>query len=568
MPRTNNTFKIGLCMAGAVSAGAYTAGVIDYLIESLEEWQKRKDNNDPDTPSHQVEISVIGGASAGGMTGIIAASAIQDKIEPVRESGSNIMTPIPNNKFYHSWVDLTNDEMLSVLLDTSDISKYGLQSALNSEFIDKLAYRALSATDGPVIRRKYISDNLKVFVTLSNLEGMDFSLEFQPSSTSQKSNRYIVSNHNDYACFKLCNTEDDYDNDGWIPLNFKTKLNTETAKQAAMATGAFPVGLKARELSRSNKYMNDLDWFNYITKDAQNPFKNEPYTTVNVDGGMINNEPFDKVRELLMQETNLKVTEGMDPEDLNEIQDHNKFKSTVIMIDPFPSEPGDFDKSTEMMTIIKNTIGAMIGQARVKSSVLIDAMNPKEAGQYLISPVRYDKTGGTEKKIEGKKAIACGSLGGFGGFISKEFRIHDFFLGRANCEIFLREYFTIPINNTNEIFTNGYSGVPDNLFKSKDGKLQIIPIFTEKSEAYIPKFSNEKKWPSVSNTYVESHRSMIKSRVHKILLNMAEYSNADRVKLWIGAKVFLNGKIAKSVINSVIESLEDHELIKHPTTKS
>src|SRR5271163_2793770 len=32
------TFKIGINMAGAVSAGAYTAGVLDFLIEALDAW--------------------------------------------------------------------------------------------------------------------------------------------------------------------------------------------------------------------------------------------------------------------------------------------------------------------------------------------------------------------------------------------------------------------------------------------------------------------------------------------------------------------------------------------------
>ena len=32
----NKSFEIGLVMAGAVSAGAYTAGVIDFLLQSLE----------------------------------------------------------------------------------------------------------------------------------------------------------------------------------------------------------------------------------------------------------------------------------------------------------------------------------------------------------------------------------------------------------------------------------------------------------------------------------------------------------------------------------------------------
>jgi hypothetical protein len=31
-------FEIGLVMAGAVSAGAYTAGVVDFLIQALDQW--------------------------------------------------------------------------------------------------------------------------------------------------------------------------------------------------------------------------------------------------------------------------------------------------------------------------------------------------------------------------------------------------------------------------------------------------------------------------------------------------------------------------------------------------
>ena len=35
-------FKLGINMAGAISAGAYTAGVLDFLMEALEEWEKAK----------------------------------------------------------------------------------------------------------------------------------------------------------------------------------------------------------------------------------------------------------------------------------------------------------------------------------------------------------------------------------------------------------------------------------------------------------------------------------------------------------------------------------------------
>ena len=81
-------------MAGAISAGAYTAGVMDFLIEALEDWQGRKNNGEANVPSHHVEIPVIGGASAGGMTGIITASAIYDPIPPVSSLGNNILAPI------------------------------------------------------------------------------------------------------------------------------------------------------------------------------------------------------------------------------------------------------------------------------------------------------------------------------------------------------------------------------------------------------------------------------------------------------------------------------------------
>ena len=64
------TFHIGLSMAGAISAGAYTAGVFDMLMEALEAWQvtkdKEKDLPAKTVPTHNVIISVISGASAGG----------------------------------------------------------------------------------------------------------------------------------------------------------------------------------------------------------------------------------------------------------------------------------------------------------------------------------------------------------------------------------------------------------------------------------------------------------------------------------------------------------------------
>ena len=35
-------FKIAINMAGAISAGAYTAGVVDFMTEALDAWYRAK----------------------------------------------------------------------------------------------------------------------------------------------------------------------------------------------------------------------------------------------------------------------------------------------------------------------------------------------------------------------------------------------------------------------------------------------------------------------------------------------------------------------------------------------
>jgi hypothetical protein len=58
--------EIGLVLAGAVSAGAYTAGVIDFLIEALDAWEGAQRecaevNPGPDTwtiPGHRGRLRI------------------------------------------------------------------------------------------------------------------------------------------------------------------------------------------------------------------------------------------------------------------------------------------------------------------------------------------------------------------------------------------------------------------------------------------------------------------------------------------------------------------------------
>ncbi|KEO75717.1 patatin-like phospholipase family protein [Anditalea andensis] len=555
IPNTSKpkTFYLGLCLAGAVSAGAYTAGAMDYLLEALEDWQMRKSRGDVNVPKHDVVIPVIGGASAGGMTGAIMASAMHDPIPPVKLAPDPLLAQVPSNKFYHSWVDLVADDMIKVMLDTSDLNQQNMQSLLNTDFIDQIAARALTVSAGAAVKREYLDKQMKLFFTLSNLEGMDFDVAFR--SNLPNYNRYIITSHKDYLNFRMAESASDYKADGWIPLNFQKQLNADLAKQAAIATGAFPIIFRPRKITRDGQYLNDLKWFDPITKAADRPFDKGPYKTLNVDGGMINNEPFEKVRRVLID-----ITGQKDP---NQYQSYQSFNSTVLMVDPFPSQPGKFTFDTKLTSVMGNTLTAIINQSRIKPETLIQAMDSELAGQFLVAPIRYGQ--GTDENYEGRYAIASGSMSGFGGFINKEFRIHDYFLGRANCEKFLRDHFTVPQDTENPIFKEGYSKIDKSVFISeKNNGLQIIPIFSRrKNEPYMPIFSNGQRWPSATQKEISGYRNALKKRVESVLFNLADYSPTEKALLWVGAKILLNGKVADSIIDNALSSLNEFGLLRH-----
>ena len=75
------TLDIGLVMAGAVSAGAYTGGTLDFLLQALDEWYAAKGR--PDVPPHDVVIRVATGASAGGMTTAMLAASLRERVPPI-----------------------------------------------------------------------------------------------------------------------------------------------------------------------------------------------------------------------------------------------------------------------------------------------------------------------------------------------------------------------------------------------------------------------------------------------------------------------------------------------------
>jgi hypothetical protein len=177
--KADREFQIALAMSGAISAGAYTAGVFDFLIQALDEWENARTGkylekgDDPGTiPNHFVGIKAMSGASAGAIAAAIGAVALADadqkptEFETHRDGEHKIKCYLP--KLYETWVVkpglVAEGEETIDFLQTSDLEgapeaaedfsrtrgilgdegePWPVTSLLNSRLLDAIARAAL-----------------------------------------------------------------------------------------------------------------------------------------------------------------------------------------------------------------------------------------------------------------------------------------------------------------------------------------------------------------------------------------------------------------------------------------
>lgn len=538
----SNTVKIGLSMAGAISAGAYTAGVVDYLLEALESWQRAKELQLPGVPQHDVCIEVISGASAGGMTAVIAAAATQRYFPHVNQHNYTDDSITKNNPLYNAWVNQTANSdggMMLKMLETDDILNSPdknpdkeVHSLLNAMFVEEIACKTIdSIVADPNTKREYLAKDMELFTTITNLRGFDYELLFV-TAQGKKEDRMTM--HKDIVHFQL-NPLGEYNNDGRIPYNFDTPdgLNKELLIDAAIATGAFPVGLAPRVVVRDAKYINDNPLLkithgkDYIV----NPLAD--YNTVCVDGGVINNEPYDLTEQILAQREKKRRGIG---NDVHFVLDKSAagFDSTTLTIDPFPTfedKPADnYYDLLSLKYVVPSLITSMRQQLMLKTDLLQKAHDPNDYSRFMVVPIR------SYKGVTQKYSIACGSVGGFGGFFSKKFRVHDFMLGRRNCQRFIQQYFYVPDNANNPIIEFGYNAIKDsfNAVIQPNGVKgwPIIPdirISEDERSIYQPAEEGEFTYPEIDLSYLLGLEGKMRHRLEVVLNNITNGKNPGEI---------------------------------------
>lgn len=574
------TYHIGLSMAGAVSAGSYTAGMLTELFETINAWYdlkaagitfKTPDGKEvkispEEMPQHEICIEALAGASAGGMcTALLAVCLAEGKFD----------------RLYDTWV---NQVDLKPMLSTSDIRSNNspVYSLFNVTVIDKIAegitnFVYNSSKPWP----SYLAEQIDMYLTLTNLEGVPFDLSFNSTTSSNQ----IIRNFADYKRFTLVKpgSSSPVSAEDTTVINPQAKTSSSNVKEwsdlvvACIASGAFPIGLKARTISRRKVEYDKREWyFNYQMQQGVKPVPQ--YINVNwvegtpdlidfqyVDGGVMNNEPFELVRR------RLAINQGY----WRNPPKGNEAKSGVIMIDPFPSDPpaisgSIISKLPEIEQLVPSLLGSLRNQALFSQDLLYAALDPSVYSRFLVSPSRYELIDG--KYVPVSEPLASSTLGAFGGFISNSLRNHDYDLGKRNCYDFLQKHFSLPLSNpiVDYVEKNGLiekykkAGWLTTLPNSEgvdELHMQIIPVIpaTAMRNNTLPILQAPvfPEWPKVYPDQLEELREMAYARFEKILDvyidKMTDSWASERAFNIVVDKVFLNKKWFSKRWNSLIE---------------
>ncbi|WP_375587730.1 hypothetical protein [Flagellimonas aurea] len=571
------TFHLGITMAGAVSAGAYSAGFMDYVFEALNLWEAQKkkieeklkegqplSKYEKAVPLHDVSIDVLGGASAGGMVSVISALSSFSGVEPVR-------TPcdVPTgNILYDSWVLMddgpnglnTFEKML--LTDDLEGQSEGTPSLLNTSPIDKIAdkvFDSFKKRNDSSERPSFISEDLRVLVTLCSLRGIPVELNFENfiSAHFPYSPGHRMNEHRIVAHFKL-KYDPKKDKDVFLEFNPYEQGSKELLKLCTKGTGAFPIGLAPRHFKGkiSNKYIENCILRSLPIKDRRTikiHLDEDFFDFTNVDGGTINNEPYSEVLQTL--------------EEMNPPYNSKLPMFGTIMIDPFPNFYNqDTAKATggwSSTNIYQETIWQIIPKLY---TTLREQVRVKHSGRFfndyfrlLVFPLKWEKRG----VLKNHPPLSCAALGGFGGFLDIEFRKHDFFLGRDNARNFLRAYLMLEYD-TNDLHPL-FKELPKEALKVFQRKVNgntyfpIIPdlnfIEDKESGDTNPYKYTIDSFPQLKESYFKAIEPSIGKRVKSIIV--FEIDTRLRKK-WLLRKGLglIKGYIANRITGSVIKSMK------------
>jgi hypothetical protein len=211
-----------------------------------------------------------------------------------------------------------------------------------------------------------------------------------------------------------------------------------------------------------------------------------------------------------------------------------------VMVDPFPNinkqtrKPEEEDRA--LFSILGPVIGAMRSQCMFKPQELLLGTSDDIYDRFLVAPIRHRKN---DMNVVEKNPLASGFFEGFGGFMSYDFRKHDYHLGRRNCQQFLKYYFSLPASDiaNNKIFkdkilddfmvtppkttNNGHESA------SQQKRYPIIPL--------VGSLQDEEpttEWPTYSSDEFNTFKKLLAERIMALSNRALPFAGLTN-RLWV-----------------------------------
>jgi hypothetical protein len=337
--------KLSITISGAVSLGSYESGVAFEVLDALSQHNRWAAQNNPDA---RIEIDVLTGASAGGMTvAMIAQRLLFD--------GAAMSLPY-DNPLYNAWV---RDIDISKLL-TRGADEQPTHSIFSSDCVINISQTYLKGRYAanppapPAPHPALSSDgNLKLGLALSNLNGVDYE---RPTSSGGS---FIYTDHQDQLLCPLHTPSDD-----------RAEL-WETIRAAAVACGAFPFAFRVQDLAR-----NILDFpREYLVKELWNGNPSRFFTYT--DGGLFQNEPLGMAKNLVEQLPDGRVT-ALDRGYLFIAPQPKSSAQIDFTADPKADPSGVFGSAVaDYKAVLSRLLSSIMGQAAFQDWITAENVNEK-----------------------------------------------------------------------------------------------------------------------------------------------------------------------------------------------
>jgi Patatin-like phospholipase len=453
----DRTFELGLVLGGTVSAGAYTAGALDFLLEALEAWQADAE------PLHRVIVKTAAGTSGGAVCAAILGLLSSRKVPHVgTDAGAAAAAVDTGNPLWDLWV---NQFQITRLMQTDDLNEDAdlgsgavvkpiqhVPSLIDCRMIDEAAAKLAAIGNTPWESLAYFTAPFRIAVTMANLRGVPYQILDVPTLGEFSGAAFVQ--HDDFAWFAFPNgaspvvTADSLgkrEDEFWLGAGESSGfVGYDTLAAYAMASAAMPVGLAARALARPREHYHHrprvrpmaqppgyrIDWPEPDWTGLPDAEQTGVYSCTCVDGGTFNNDPVGLVHRALAGLI------GINPRGKSDA------KRAIFMIDPLADELRPIARTGKsLVSVVENIIGTVVGGSRYLTADMELFADEDVFSRFQLVPFR------PEHGKVGEAALAGTSLYAAAGWCARAFRVHDFLLGRQNMQTYLRKEFVLAGDN-------------------------------------------------------------------------------------------------------------------------